>query len=423
MAFRGCVFTSIEADAFDATPFKSLKTLTFENVTNFSLESGRFVGIDELSELTFINAPLASVDERFMSRTATHLLTFEMISTARGNVRVNDLLGGTQLPLLRIFHLECAVFQGVALSETNLAALVVVHTLKLIDCEIAAIVAAAFDRISKTLKILNLQRNRLRTLDKNIFDALLLHGVAEINLANNPWDCDANVAGLAEKLCEHQLPFDSNQCTARSQAPTPLPVTEKKSMVSPAVVSCANSIQKNQRFSVKYNPRVQTVVVKVLPRSENGTSHVYIVFLEHPVHTVKEVEMCTKSAPKKCVSVNVASGSKVELPLDAGYLNSVYTICALENLRFNTHPLHCISLPRTFECHSNTWIPMSAKIWVVPSLVASYSISVLLGLAIAFGMFKLKPQLLRGSRRVVVLGRKCRGSVVVVMPKEWSSER
>lgn len=415
----------IERNAFTENAFQLLKLLTFENVPHFSLENGQFSGINEMCELTFRNTTLDRIDERFLPQIAKYLYKFEMISLPRSTITIDDLLEHTKLPVLWTFHLECAHITNELLTERNLAALTIVHTLKLIDCKIGAITVTAFNRISKTLKILNLQRNRLMTLDENIFDKLILHRVAEIVLTDNPWLCDANVIALAEKLHNHNLPFDITQCaSAPSSLPTSTSSSENgsTSTLLPPIVNCINLIQKMKEFSIKYDSQIKHIVIKVFPRHQSHSFRLYVISFSHAIG-IEEVKTCRKSKTQKCLEILTAPNTVIKLPWKPMNVNSVYTICLLEKLKQRTHPLHCISLAQT-KNQKETWIPMSAKSWLLPTVIVFYSLTFVLGLSIAFALFKMRPTLLRGCRRVVVVhDKKCRRSTVVVMPKEWNSNR
>lgn len=425
LTFRHCEFTEIEKKAFAESAFNVLKLLTFDNVTSFSLESGRFTGIDELSELTFRNTSLVHIDDRFMSQIAKYLYKFEMISASRSTVTVDDLLERTSLPLLWSFHFECARIKNALLSEQTLAALAIVHTLKLIDCEIVAITATAFDRISKSLKILQLQRNHLKTLNEQIFDKLILNRVSEIGLAGNPWICDANVIALAAKLNKNDLPFDISQCMPELLPPeSSPPYNSSTTTVSPSIVHCAKSIRKLKEFSIKFDPRTHNIVIKVLPRHSSGSFRLFVMFFSHAIG-VKEFKTCTKSKTQKCLGILTRPEAVIKLPLSMNQTNSLHTICLLEELKQSTHPLHCISLARiTKKFDQSTWIPTSAQIWLLPTIVVFYLLSFAFGISITFGTFRMRPRLLRGCRRVVIMHDEKSGhSTVVVMPKEWNSNR
>lgn len=416
LTFRHCEFTSIARNAFKETAFLNLKLLKFENVSHFSLESGQFTGIDELSELSFRNTSLSSIDERFMPTIANCLYKFEMISLPRSVVKVNDLLERTKLPLLWSFHLEYALIEDGVLSETNLAALTVVHTLKLIDCEIAAIMVTTFDRLSPLLKILHLHRNRLKSLDERIFDKLILNGITVINLASNPWVCDANVTALAEKLRKKNLPFDISDCK-------PTEYDENTTTVPPSIVRCANLIQKRKEFSIKYDPGIQNVVIKVFPRASMDLIRLNVLFFSHAIYT-KEFEMCNSSSTDKCFGFLTGPDTVIKLPMSTNQMNRMHMVCLLEELNQSTHPLHCISLALIRKPDQNMWIPMSAQVWLLPTLVVIYTLAFAGGLSIAYGAFKMRPRLLRGGPRVVVVrDKKCRDSTVVIMPKEWNNNR
>lgn len=436
LTFHRCDFSVIDKNAFAVTAFKLLKLLNFETVTVFSLESGRLTGIDELSELSFRNASLARIDDGFMHQIARYLYKFEMVSQEpRSSIRINDLIERTTLPLLWSFHLECAGINEPLLAEKHLAALTVVHTLKLIDCEIEAIAVTAFDRISGSLKILHLQRNRMKTLGENVFDKLLLHRITDIGLAGNPWMCDANVIALAEKLRKQNLQFDISQCnisisSLRPPSPTSSqqPVDGSTTTVLPPapIVKCLNWIQKSKEFSIKLDRRTQHVIIKVFLRHQMNTFRLYVMFFARAIDIV-EMQTCTKIKTQKCLSILTGSYAVIKLPVNMKELNVVHTICLLVESEQQTHPLHCISFAQTTasaDLDQNTWIPMSAQIWLLPTLGVSYLFAIGFGASIAFGVFKMRPRLLRGNRRIVVLkDDKCRRSTVVVMPKEWNCNR
>lgn len=181
--------------------FRSLNFLIFRDNSECEIEPDSFNGLSELRELVIENSSMQNIDQTFMASFAHNLTRFRMISSYCHNT-INILTGNVPLSSLTYFHLESTQLSLGVLGAHNISGLVGISELNMINCGIYAIEETTFNFLNKTLCLLNLRNNRLKTLGCQTFDELLKYGTEfeYVWLSGNPWKCNSNTTAIYKKL-------------------------------------------------------------------------------------------------------------------------------------------------------------------------------------------------------------------------------
>lgn len=192
-------FNDVPIESFDDKLFdgaKSIENLEFDAAAVTHVKSGIFKNMENLEELKFLNTPIEKIDNG----------AFE-------NLPKLDDFGITHSKLDKInpaWFSSCPSIVSVDFTGNKLRTIHagdfafmkpgVAHKIKLSDNKIKIIEANAFN--SKSFDILDLEKNRLRTLGNAMFTKL--RKSEEINLSNNRFSCidknTLNVLKLFNKI-------------------------------------------------------------------------------------------------------------------------------------------------------------------------------------------------------------------------------
>lgn len=205
-----CVFRQINENAFNENAFSSLNELVLKTNGKINCDRGSFNGLSKLTHLEIRDSKIHPIDYIVWEDIASNLSKLIMVSSFCEK-SINYLTGFVFWPSLKYLHLENTPALGV-LSAHNIYGLKIIAELKLINCGLDAIEETTFHAVSKTLKKLYLDGNRLKTLEDRTFDSLLQAGVEVIQLTENPWQCDYSTKSVQKKFSSHNFDLNPN-CT------------------------------------------------------------------------------------------------------------------------------------------------------------------------------------------------------------------
>lgn len=414
LKFQNCIIDDIEVNAFVEPAFRALKILSFVNNSEIVYKTGIFNGLVELSHVLFHDSPLSNTDHTFFRPFSRYLYEFDMISSFM-SFEPNSFLGNTILFSLRSFNLEKTIVPLLALTRRNLNGLPIIIRLRLIECGIETIESNCFDH-NNNLKEINLERNNLKTLDPNIFDNLFLRKNAVIGLAGNQWICDSNLTKLSQKFQHYQIPFEVDNCMAKTD-------------------SCLSNLKNPKQFLLKYNPNNHSIILKALKRTPIETFRLYLMYFYNHFDEQRERQMtifCNENRIQQCLAFQFGTGRTIELRLPSDKTNIINTVCVMEEIGANINaeidPLRCISIrnePSKLIEYEKAWIFKESQAWIIATLASLYLFSIIIGAFLSCILFRMCPKLLRGSKRVVIVedcnNVNAKQSTVMIMPKEWTN--
>lgn len=326
--------------------------------------------------------------------------------------------------LNRLGNLEPLNFTGLP----NLA------TIEMNQCKIQAIAENTFDKLSKSLKRLDLRNNHLKSLPLEIFNEIV-YNILNIHLDGNPWMCHENLTRISAKLRQNNIFFDIGDCIngIPGADPTSKPTTDMQTTFGSTVPMdkemCVDKfLPKHGNFSIRYNEKFKVICIESFQNGPSQHFNMIVLFFSHCV-TNQTSETCREKKAKWCSKVRTSTGSVISIPLPQKDNRVVHSICVVRENSNELHPLHCLSFTpkKTIIVYDDIWISYNTKYWVISTATCGFIFTFLIGIFIAYVAHKINPKLLKGNRRVIIVddkntfGMRKPSSTVMIMPKEWSS--
>lgn len=185
----------IEDGAFDFEIFQKTKIVTFMDFEISYFKAGMFVGLNSVTEFSLRNFPFKNSDENLLEPMRRTLSTLQ-IQNVNGKLDLVNITGdGSKIfPYLEIVDLSNNIIEDM-LSLTSFTGLTSVVSLYLISAGLTSLEKYTFLPMGKTLQILDLKSNNLKTLPNGIFDYLTHHAL-KIFLEGNSWECNCNLVHI-----------------------------------------------------------------------------------------------------------------------------------------------------------------------------------------------------------------------------------
>lgn len=223
LSISGSTIKQIAGDAFKTDEFSNMVSLIIENTyTDFYLvTSDSFNGLTNLKTLMlfFLNS-LTAVNVLSL-RPLGGTLTTLTVNRLNETFNIESLLRNASLTQLELLTLQYNDFEATTFNGNTFSGVCgSVERINLANSKVTTLEATAFDNCNK-LSILELKNNNIESLPFGIFDDLpalknlLLHNnrftfipygfftnvvklpnLTFINLLQNPWHCDLNIAYL-----------------------------------------------------------------------------------------------------------------------------------------------------------------------------------------------------------------------------------
>lgn len=201
-------------DAFSSEVFRrNLQTLIIDNskyiatsLSSFQFYSkGTFKGLTSLKTLDILNNPSLDVKEPASLESLANLLTSLKISRVAKPWYPSELLSKVNFTKVTTVDLQTNHFPEVnGSSFTGIAKSVV--TLFLTNCKIESIAANTFTNF-KSLELLHLQNNLLKSLVTGVFDSLFAIPALNVYLQDNKWVCNCDLASTQQMFQDHSEAF------------------------------------------------------------------------------------------------------------------------------------------------------------------------------------------------------------------------
>lgn len=183
----------IQVDAFNTWQFKSMVSLTINSQIHY-IYDGALNGLNNLKRLVLSN----TIISKFLPDTMAPLRSLETFNLLeclqKSEISIDNLFGVIELPTLS--YVTVSGCNLTVITEKTFSGLKNVKNLTLTRNNIERIGERSFDAILRTLKDLNLARNELKSLPKNIFNQTKIN----VDLRNNPWHCDCENFDTLRKI-------------------------------------------------------------------------------------------------------------------------------------------------------------------------------------------------------------------------------
>lgn len=417
LEFGTGIVNEIEANAFNADAFKSVKHLTITKMDLYVLKKGIFNGLESLAILNLKSASLIQSVDMGILDVLNHTLkelTIEGDIHAMRALPIESFTGSQQTLSLEFMRVRYALNR---LTSKSFLSLAMIKYLDVAYCRIQYIEQGTFDPIIGTVKVLLLTGNELRKLPAGMLDLVPLRLEVFIFMGNEyscdctniPYnfiikvDCELS-SDEADKLCISLLPTELRTTTSMTtNTPTtpilPLSSTNDHSSVQPTqaesttTVLTSSSIQPTQTESttseVTVSPSVTVptssspspILIAQLKELESGRVILYlsdeskkkstlIWFLtDEPGTTYSNEINCPRSQMYSRCSMTVMNLTK----------NSKYTFCVTDDLEETNEPSHCIEYTTRGSSYLQVWLETISETTIAVMVAMMCSLFILIG--------------------------------------------
>lgn len=417
---------SIEGGAFNKWQFSDLETMEIDNVPLTFLCAGTFSGLTKLKMLFLIRVNLKEI-ERFVLAPVPKLKSITIHHCGNHKLRVDNFFGTINLHYLEKVEISnCNLYDTI--TAFTFVGLQNITELKLIRNQIVEIGPRSFDTPLRSLNILTLEYNRLRSLSGDLF-RMYRNQLLKLNLDNNPWHCDCqmeslrivlqNMTNVQSKRVICQTPrhrnrwnlFNCSELCYGKRRLTPITaekiVAKMKSMVS--VIQCgrknvADSYRLQQDVILTKSLFTQVLAVHIIDAilfistKTKATDFLLIVF-ETSLTSVESNDK-NEYPPCKIWTKHHMNNSAAELNLKP---NQIHRICKMEK-GLTIRPLDCLTLI-SIEIEMNAdisieiWISMKDQVTLIVAFALSLLFGFIIGLFLSLAVVRCFPGIVHNKIR------------------------
>lgn len=407
-------FDTIESSAFLSNAFKTLIEIKFENHESIRCLGGWTIGL-KLQRLTFSNSLLTDINyEFFGAGFSSHIKLYNSISDTTNIV---DIFGVGHHREIVTIHIE----KTLAIKRINaydFSSVFLLQQLYLPACGIEAITENAFVYMIN-LKEIDLSGNHLKTLPSGLFNVLLENRYfVAVQFNNNMWECQCDLIYVRDALQEYGINFRDFpvNCSLPGDANTGKSVckinTDKLHESNCRSQYGFNSIfVRFPKFKLYVDEHMHFLTISPVSLVQHTTFYSLHIDQGQPKFD------CRLEKPPDC---HIFSNRNITLPINN--LNDQFgdLFCVVDSRnRTNIWPLNCITLCK--NCDIKIWLRIPSLIVFIVCVITVGILAIVLGMSLGYLLVRLKPQILNGALRVVVLRTKERRDsfTIFIMPSNW----
>lgn len=170
LKFFNCSFNNVLLNAFNATAFNHLRSITFTaHQALLAFQNGCFRGLNKLEVLFFRFTTIAYIHGTFLEDICKNIKTIRLTQLIN-NIGIADIFGGARYPkqlTVVIEDVESSKFE--TLASANFTKFTTIQYLDIINSGVKFILAGSFDPISASLEGINLSRNKIKHLQPALY--------------------------------------------------------------------------------------------------------------------------------------------------------------------------------------------------------------------------------------------------------------
>ncbi|KAM3963085.1 uncharacterized protein ACR2FA_002850 [Aphomia sociella] len=441
----------IKSDAFMSQFGASIVTILLDGVTITKWVPNTLVGLSSLQEIYIKNSSLMYISRNALHAVDDTLLTLTIsISGSWNPVNVTGS-GSTTLPKLELVDFSNNIFNNI-LTKESFTALVNCKILYLNSCKITAIGEGTFDYLMN-IHIIYLNNNLLVTIPPGLFDNILdiVHSFPRINLQDNLWHCDCSMEDLRKlyrrdlllinidcyspkEMHGQQLSALENYCT--NNTIIGVVVVEEYEIETSTAHDKNNNYSEPHRSSNAIHDNYSWRLVSPIEQSSckyNGThnidSFLRTVNLNRTYTTITVSDwikpmFLLKSNNYVMMQVGLMESDQYgllwfesECPYEIYCINAMpntiriyninatiqYTFCPIQSSSGEIMKTKCVdySFAGILNHDTDQWRGSSLILYITIGLI-----SLTFGALFVYGMIRINPTLLKGSKRVLFVKHK-----------------
>lgn len=408
--------SEFDGNVFDSAVFANVKKLHFKNlklltIWEFEMRPSIFIGLHALEELMITNSALKVFDNGWLNNINGTIRS--LIITGMGlekPLSMEMLTGGTARSLTNVSFVKIQYNLANSINNRSFTAIPNVRELDLSDCGILVIGESSFQALGSNLKLLNLERNGLKTLPSDIFSSLSLisspspqqldESYLMIRLSGNPWECNCTLSHLKDLLIANAnfvgeelvcaTPEDIINYPIREAifCPSIVTTTLATTEVTTVAIDDDNGIEKEclsysevgSKNKISMQPRMQQI--RLIDTSE-GVSVILENYSKDLTLIWFETEKISHGSQNSNLSNCLVDLSNTilinDLKEDTGY-----TFCVMNTSRKTASPLDCMSYynhgkPEQF---STVWLYEGSKPLAISIVVVACTANIIIGMIV-----------------------------------------
>lgn len=436
ICFQDTYLNEITDDAFSQSIFFDLTSLSIIDSNVSFLRRSIFRKLSNLRFFLVHDNIVHSADSNLLEHVASTLEVLEFDRSINNIQVLNNITGKGSLLNVQILSIQGNYLH--ALTAETFRGVENVQSLYIDKSEISRISANVFQPF-QLLSQLFIRNNKLTILPQGILDPILNrrdNTDFRMAISNNPWHCNCSLNWLKKLMQNHELlVIDSPICVSPENvayrqiklaemcdADATMISTSEKYQDDAVNVSCKNfapileyKIISRKLQSVDYQFRNKmfnfsvheltngSIYVNLMNVSETSLTILWFDNLELLVTELEDASniiSCVKNIHGPFVITDVKEGV-------------TYTICIFISTDSIASPLNCLALATNPNYKSRSWISNGQK-----SITIGISTAVLIVLCFssgiaAFLVIRRHPNLLRGSKRIIIVRRREINAVVL----------
>lgn len=416
--------TIIHEDAFNVDQFENLNELVIQSRIT-KIDNMAFNGLKNLKKLTLRGIEMEEFEQNTLEPLETlQWFTMEncMYSENSKVLSVNNLFGIYLPHLTRVKIMDCNL--GKTINQLTFQGLKGINEIILVSDRIEEIGEESFDVAFTSLTHLNLAKNRLRSLPRDIFD--IRKGLTTtIKLDSNLWHCGCSLEGL-RKFILHSFNDDVKKTVCKTPIeyagqriydlpslcideikPTPSSFfTEimipddrnswahslelQRELSNDSTVIHCGAINVKKYVTLKKSTKIRFPLICI----KNGNLVLYTAHLSKDFFYFGYEQSFKKIL--KCVGNSM--GDKVRKIQIAMSPNQMYRLCRIKRKHNSITPLECIPYFTNYDADRlDAWIKMKYKGTFVWIFIFTGILMPFIGILISTLLAKLFPKFIRGN--------------------------
>ncbi|RZB84943.1 LRR 8 domain containing protein, partial [Asbolus verrucosus] len=427
LTIKKSVLSDLGEGVFSGGPFTSYMTkLTLEDIPIKSLRRNMFLNAKiESLEIRYSGLTMLTLEENTFAEISGSLRTLQLQQCIKNSEDIINATGSKADPLsvteLTLQDNDIRVLQ--ADSFTSVSNL---NTLYLDRSNILEIKPGTLDFLH--LEMLTLVANKLQTLPKGIFDNMK----GGINIKENKWRCDCDFTWFRDFYSSQRKLFSDifycfinntdiyyenvnfcSETTSTSHFTTTSMTTTDSSDNSPVNINCRDTDLTENFFKMtscdKVQVRNETVIMELLEAGDRYALRIIGDVLANN----KLIWFNSRDRSRHGCECNLSK----TIPLNDFFNEETYTVCLMNNESNTVSPFDCAGLTIPPKWENQTWISNRLISIVICAICGSLLTAVLVSALIMFYCIRQHPNLIKGNKRVIIVGSKATDAIV--MPKPY----
>lgn len=402
----------IESGAFDVKAFTNLKRLLITNMKMPILNHQTFRGLGNLETLQLKNVELEQFNGNVLE-SLTRLKSVVIDDCGDKELTIDNLFGQSKLNIQRLAIKNCNL--GDRITAKTFSSLHNILSLNLQMNQISRLDENSFSEVMKSVKIIDLKNNHLKTLDKNLFRTQRpINDHINVFLDLNQWQCDCELDAFRQFVQSNgNIKFDKIHC----KTPKDLIINDFSDMFCDASKNLTNEKSPSNVEEVKSLPlQCEQSKTNVTIRRQDvrpvqmKNNELFIDPKQYPNNSVligfkqlspdvngnkshKSISTCLMTL-NKYDNYRTFDPIRLESHLKS---NQLYRFCLVDR-SFVTFPLDCYSIYRKDDfrsIESDAWIMMKHKSIALGICIVSPIASLFAGMLLSLIFAKCFPMIIR----------------------------